>query len=383
MRNFFVAFAVLFFISCKHDASKQFEVSGHIKNSNGKMVYLQETPLGSGERIVADSSVIGKDGSYSVKAKAAEESLFSLFFKGDVYPFAYIINDVAKIVVNADAENQSDYEVKGSEASKSLKEFSVKASGKWSALYALGHEIDSLIKSGAADTSSNLKSINEKGASQLNDLKSYVSGFIKGSNDPITSSWALSTNSQVFSMDDYQELLNGIVTKFPAHKGVAKIKEMNDRQLALSKQKSQAMDEPEWTDKQAPELSLPDINGKSIALSSFKGKYVLVDFWASWCLPCRRENPNVVQAYNKYKNKNFTILGVSLDKQKDDWLGAIEADKLSWTQVSDLKEWSSAAVSIFNFNGIPFNVLVDPDGKIIAQSLRGDSLEKKLEEVLR
>jgi len=383
MRNFFVALSVLFFISCKHDASRQFEVSGHIKNSNGKMVYLQETPLGSGERIVADSAIVGKDGSYSVKAKATEESLFSLFFKGDAYPFAYIINDVAKIVVNADAENQNDYEVKGSGASQSLKEFSVTASGKWSALYALGHEIDSLIKSGAADTSSSVRSINEEGTSQLNDLKSYVSGFIKSANDPIACSWALSTNAQVFSMDDYQALLNGIVTKFPAHKGVAKIKEMNDRQLALSKQKSQAMDEPEWTNKQAPELSLPDMNGKSITLSSFKGKYVLVDFWASWCLPCRRENPNVVEAYNKYKYKNFTILGVSLDKQKDDWLGAVEADKLSWTQVSDLKEWSSAAVSTFNFNGIPFNVLVDPDGKIIAQSLRGDSLEKKLEEVLR
>ena len=178
-------------------------------------------------------------------------------------------------------------------------------------------------------------------------------------------------------------LLNGIVTKFPAHKGVAKIKEMNERQLALAKQKSQPIDEPQWINKQAPELSLPDVNGKTITLNSFKGKYVLVDFWASWCLPCRKENPNVVQAYNKYKNKNFTILGVSLDKEKEDWLGAIETDKLSWTQVSDLQEWNSAAVSTFNFSGIPFNVLVDPEGKIIAQSLRGDSLEEKLEEILK
>jgi len=383
MQKSFLAFAVLFLLSCKHEASKQFEVSGHIKTGNGKIVYLQETPLGSGERIIADSSIVGRDGSYSLKAKAIEESLFSLFFKGDLYPFAYIINDVDKIVVNADTQNQNDYEIKGSEASKSLKEFSVNASGKWSALYALGHEIDSLMKSGAADTSSSVRSINQEGVSKLDDLKSYVNGFIKSANDPITCSWALSTNSQIFTMDDYQALLNGIVTKFPSHKGVAKIKETNDRQLALSKQKSQAMDEPEWTNKQAPELSLPDVNGKTITLSSFKGKYVLVDFWASWCLPCRRENPNVVQAYNRYKGKNFTILGVSLDKQKDDWLGAIEADKLSWTQVSDLQEWSSAAVSTFNFNGIPFNVLIDPDGKIIAQSLRGDSLERKLEEVLK
>ncbi len=383
MRKFFLATAVLFFLSCKHEASKQFEVSGHIKNNNGKMVYLQETPLGSGERIIADSSIIGKDGSYILRAKSTEESLFSLFLKGEIYPFAYVINDVSRIVVNADAQNQTDYEVKGSDASKSLKDFSVKASDKWSVLYALGKEIDSLMKLGVADTSNSVRSINEQGASQLNDLKNYVSGFIKGSNDPITSSWALSTNSQVFSMDDYQALLNGIVSKFPAHKGVAKIKEMNERQLALSREKSQAIDEPQWINKRAPELSLPDVNGKTITLSSFKGKYVLVDFWASWCLPCRKENPNVVQAYNKYKNKNFTILGVSLDKEKEDWLAAIESDKLSWTQVSDLQEWNSAAVSTFNFPGIPFNVLIDPEGKIIAQSLRGDSLEEKLEEILK
>jgi thiol-disulfide isomerase/thioredoxin len=383
MRKYFLTFAVLAFVSCKHEASKQFEVSGRIKNGDGKMVYLQETPLGSGERIIADSSIIGNDGSYSLKAKATEESLFSLFFKGDIYPFAYVINDVSRIVVNADARVQNDYEVKGSDASKSLKEFSVTASGKWSTLYALGHQIDSLIKSGVADTSSTVRTINEQGTSQLNDLKKYVGDFIKTSKDPITSSWALSTNSQVFSMDDYQALLNGIVTKFPAHKGVAKIKEMNERQIALAKQRSQTIDEPEWTDKQAPELSLPDANGKTITLSSFKGKFVLVDFWASWCLPCRKENPNVVQAYKKYKDKNFTILGVSLDKDKGDWMGAVESDKLAWTQVSDLQEWKSAAVATFNFSGIPFNVLVDPQGKIIAQSLRGDSLEKKLEEVLK
>jgi peroxiredoxin len=383
MQKLFLASVVFSLLSCKQEASKQFEVSGHIRNSDGKMVYLQETPLGSGERITADSSLIGKDGSYSLKAKSGEESLFSLFFKGEMYPFAFVINDVAKIVVNADAQNQTDYEVKESGASKSLKDFSVKTSGKWSALYALGHEIDSLIKSGVPDTSNRVRSINEQGIAQLDELKNYVSGFIKNSNDPITSSWALSTSSQVFSMDDYQALLNGIVTKFPAHKGVAKIKEMNDRQLALAKQKSQPNDEPQWTNKKAPEFSLPDIHGKRITLSSFKGKYVLVDFWASWCLPCRKENPNVVQAYNKYKNKNFTILGVSLDKQKEDWLGAIESDKLSWTQVSDLQEWNSAAVSTFNFTGIPFNILVDPEGKIIAQSLRGDSLEEKLGEILK
>ena len=384
MQNIFFCFFVLaFLISCKSQTKKRFEVSGTIKNSNSKMVYLEETPLASGERVIADSSSIANDGLYHLKGSASEESLFSLFLKNEIYPFAYVINDASKITVDADSKNRDDYEVKGSPASKSLKEFSVSASNKWSELYWLSLERDSLKKSGASDSSLLVLDINKKGELQLQNIQSFVSTFIKNSSDPIASMWALGTYSQVFSTNDYQALLDGIVQKFPTHKGVAAMKEMNERQLSLLKQKSQEPQETQWVNKQAPELALPDIKGKEIKLSSFKGKYVLVDFWASWCLPCRRENPNVVRAYDKYKDKNFAILGVSLDKDKNDWIKAIQDDKLFWTQVSDLREWNSQAVSTFDFNGIPFNVLIDPQGKIIAQSLRGDELENKLQEVLQ
>ena len=133
----------------------------------------------------------------------------------------------------------------------------------------------------------------------------------------------------------------------------------------------------------APDITMPDVNGTNLSLSSFKGKYVLVDFWASWCVPCRAENPNVVAAYNKYKSKNFTILGVSLDKTKDAWVQAIKQDGLTWNHISDLKFWNSEAVALYGFNGIPYNVLLDPTGKIIADNLRGGELETKLAEVLQ
>jgi thiol-disulfide isomerase/thioredoxin len=121
-----------------------------------------------------------------------------------------------------------------------------------------------------------------------------------------------------------------------------------------------------------------------ISLSSFRGKYVLVDFWASWCKPCRMENPVVVKAYQQFKNRNFTVLGVSLDQPgaKDDWMKAVMKDGLTWTQVSDLKFWDSAVVSLYQISGIPYNVLIDPQGKIIAESLRGDDLSATLDKLL-
>ncbi|HMG07942.1 MAG TPA: TlpA disulfide reductase family protein [Mucilaginibacter sp.] len=133
----------------------------------------------------------------------------------------------------------------------------------------------------------------------------------------------------------------------------------------------------------APEFAEADTSGKVIKLSSFRGKYVLIDFWASWCGPCRRENPNVVQAYNHYKNQKFTILGVSLDKPnaKEKWLAAIHKDGLTWNQVSDLKFWDSKAAALYAVRGIPQNFLLDPNGKIIAKNLRGDDLETKLAEI--
>ena len=168
-------------------------------------------------------------------------------------------------------------------------------------------------------------------------------------------------------------ILNALVNKFPGQTDIVSIRNSIETQMAKTK----------WVGKQAPEITLPDTEGNTVKLSSYRGKYVLVDFWASWCGPCRQENPNVVEAFKKYSNKNFTILGVSLDLKKAAWEKAIVADNLNWTHVSDLKQWSSIVVPLYGIEGIPFNVLINPEGKVIAENLRGEALDQKLSEVLQ
>jgi peroxiredoxin len=202
--------------------------------------------------------------------------------------------------------------------------------------------------------------------------------FIQDNPDSYISMNALESYAYGADYADIAPLYNALS---PEVKASASGKEFGDR---LPKLKAVALGA------MAPVFAEADTSGKTVSLESFRGKYVLVDFWASWCGPCRAENPNVVKAFNRYKGKNFTIIGVSLDgprgkmdlqKAKQSWLTAIHKDGLNWTQLSDLQFWKSKEAELYAVRGIPQNFLIDPSGKIIAKNLRGDDLEDKLAEL--
>ena len=383
--SFFAACLILTW-GCQPKKKGAFSVSGTFRNGDKlaavegpvSKVYLIEVSSKDQKPVVLDSAKLPHgNGSFSVSGLSQGEALYELVFGENIITVP-LINDVSEVHVNVDLGKKDDfYEVKGSDASTQLKDLITAFGKKNYEVEKTMADLDSLKGANAPD--SLLIAGTNKKNDAINDLNRYLKEFLNTSNNGTIGGLALSWASRSFSRSEFEASLNDMLRKFPNNALLGGLKISYDKQIAAMQSQDS---ENSWVGKQAPELSLPDVNGKAVSLDSYKGKYLLVDFWASWCGPCRAENPNVVSVYNEFKGKNFAILGVSLDRERDAWQEAIRADHLDWTHVSDLKFWSSKAVETFKFNGIPFNVLIDPQGKVIAQGLRGEDLEKKLKEVL-
>ncbi len=348
--------AVLFLAACSNNNG--FVVEGEIKGGDVSKVYLLRV---NGQEELIDSFAVGENGKFKFVGTEPKRGVYRLNF-GNVRAVDLVLDNASKVELKLDTKAaMSEYDVTGSEASLKVKDIN-------NILYATYKKVEALQNTFAEKQSDpNIEAIRadlEKQyqvaiETQVVDIKA----FIDQNTDPLLDMYAVS----YLNIDENYDFISKLMNEHQA-----KVGESEYTQEFYNKFKMYANVSVGAV---APDINLQTPDGKTVALSSLRGKVVMIDFWASWCGPCRRENPNVVKLYNKYKDKGFEIYGVSLDRNKEDWVKAIADDKLTWTHVSDLKFWESEAAALYKVEAIPATFLLDKDGKIIAKNLRGEQLE--------
>jgi peroxiredoxin len=287
--------------------------------------------------------------------------------------------DKGTVKVKADWNSLENYTVNGSSSSESLRNFITSFRGFVNDMNTMNIVLDTMAARG---NDSMLRVAQADMEGQKVKLTRFIEQYADTTASAPNAVFAAQVLNPAVEKDYLTAFTGGLGKRFP-HSKLAKDFTAKFNQAMGQTQPQEEVAAGPAIGTMAPDVTLTSADGKEVSISSFKGKYVLVDFWASWCGPCRRENPNVVKAYNNFKGKNFTILGISLDDDRSKWLAAIEKDQLTWTHISDLKGWESMAARTYGVQSIPANFLLGPDGKIIARDLRAEELQAKLEEVLK
>lgn len=343
-----------------------FTIRGKLENNDSDQIYL--SAFGDPEFIVTDSAIVEPDGSFQFNGNINEPEIYRISGSSPNNSLMLVV-DSHQIEVHADAKELAyDYEVKGSEESLRMKELLNILQNHLEGLALVETKFNKALQAGDSDS---LLYYREQHLSLETENVTRVKKFIRKYPSSIVATYP------AFSMIDIEteaQFLDSMLMVFNKNIPDSKyVKVLGSRRGASS---ALAIGSP------APDISLDQPDGTPLSLASLKGKYVLIDFWASWCRPCRQENPHLVKLYNRFKAKGFEIFAVSLDESRDRWIEAIQNDGLKWYHVSDLKGAASSAAQLYKVEAIPMSVLLDKEGKIIALNLRGTSLEEKMEELL-
>lgn len=372
MRNSIIASAAILLIAgaCS-SSSKEQTVSGKIDNAEGQQVTLIGFPKGQADTL--GTKTLTADGEFSFNVNGGNLAFYTLNVGEDAsVVLAFDSTESPRVTANF-TEIKKDYQIANSKDSKAIRDSYVES-------YYYETSLDSLMKELQEAAKQGLDAERVDLSSKYNEMRIAYKDHLTGTIDADSTSVANFSVLQRLNADQdwpyFIKVRNGLDSRLKGNPFYDQLAN-NIAQVENQKKSESAFS----TGVLAPDIVLPSPEGKEIALSSLRGNYVLIDFWASWCKPCRIENPNVVKMYQKYADDNFEIFGVSLDKDRAKWIEAIAVDNLTWPQVSDLGFWNSAAAQLYNVRSIPYTVLLDPDGKIIATKLRGAALEAQMESI--